>query len=289
MKNRSGGIYPYLLVLPALLLIIAVTLYPSIYSIYLSMMRTRGGVSEFVGLDNFNRILSSPSFYESLRVTLIFTFFYVLLTVTVAYAIALMLNSGLRLTGVYMTIIFLPWILSEITTGVVWRWMFYPQEGIIQNLIAHFINNAVLITRPVGALTIVIIATVWRSISFAMLLLLAGLQTIPHEISEAAQIDGANGLSLFRYITWPLMLPTTVVTSVFILIQGINGVGMILSITEGGPGRATEVLGIMMYRQAMQYFNFGFAAAISVILLIINLILAAFYLRALRSESALAA
>lgn len=289
MKNRSGGIYPYLLVAPALLLIVAVTLYPSIYSIYMSMTRTRQGITQFVGLDNYVRILNTSDFYSSLRVTLIFTFFYVFFTVLIAYAIALMLNRGLKLTGVYMTIIFLPWILSEITTGVVWRWMFYPKEGIIQNLIAPLFNNVAIITRPTGALAIVIIATVWRSISFAMLLLLAGLQTIPREINEAAEIDGADSLSLFRYITWPLMLPTTVVTAVFILIQGINGVGMILSITEGGPGRATEVLGIMMYRQAMQYFNFGFAAALSVILLLINVVLAFFYLRALRRESALAA
>ncbi|MCS7248168.1 MAG: sugar ABC transporter permease [Anaerolineales bacterium] len=288
MKSR-GGIYPYLLTLPSLLLIFAVTLYPSLYSIYMSLTRSKHGVTEFVGLDNFRRILNTTDFYQSLQATLIFTAFYVLFTITIAYAIALMLNRGLRLTGFYMTIIFLPWVLSEITTGVVWRWMFYPKEGIIQNLIAPLINNIALITRPWGAMIIVIAATVWRSISFAMLLLLAGLQTIPTEITEAAQIDGASGFGVFRYITWPLMLPTVVVTAVFILIQGINGVGMILSITEGGPGRATEVLGIMMYRQAVQYYNFGYAAAIAVLLLIINAILAAFYLRALRQESALAA
>lgn len=288
MKSR-GGIYPYLLTIPSLLLIFAVTLYPSLYSIYMSLTRSKRGVTEFVGLDNFRRILNSTDFYQSLQATLVFTAFYVLFTVTIAYVIALMLNQGLRLTGLYMTIIFLPWVLSEITTGVVWRWMFYPKEGIIQNLIGPLINNVALITRPWGAMIIVIAATVWRSISFAMLLLLAGLQTIPDEIIEAAQIDGASGFGVFRHITWPLMLPTVVVTAVFILIQGINGVGMILSITEGGPGRATEVLGIMMYRQAVQYYNFGYAAAIAVILLILNAILAAFYLRALRQESALAA
>lgn len=288
MKSR-GGIYPYLLTIPSLLLIFAVTLYPSLYSIYMSLTRSKRGVTEFVGLDNFRRILNSTDFYQSLQATLVFTAFYVLFTVTIAYVIALMLNQGLRLTGLYMTIIFLPWVLSEITTGVVWRWMFYPKEGIIQNLIGPLVNNVALITRPWGAMIIVIAATVWRSISFAMLLLLAGLQTIPDEIIEAAQIDGASGFGVFRHITWPLMLPTVVVTAVFILIQGINGVGMILSITEGGPGRATEVLGIMMYRQAVQYYNFGYAAAIAVILLILNAILAAFYLRALRQESALAA
>ena len=286
MKNKQG-IYPYLLVAPAIIFITLVSLYPTLYSLYLSLTRAKKGVTQFVGFNNFEKILQSADFYESLRNTLVFSFFYVVLTVVIAFGLALILNRGLRFTGLYMTIIFLPWILSEITTGVVWRWMFYQDTGILQNLLAPLFNNVALITRPWGAMAIVIAATVWRSISFAMLLLLAGLQTIPREVHEAGAIDGASGWSAFRMITWPLMFPTTIVTIVFMTIQAINGVGMILSITEGGPGRATEVLGLQMYRQAMQYYNFGYAAALSVMLLLLNVILAAFYLRSLQRENAL--
>jgi ABC-type sugar transport system permease subunit len=287
MKNRNGA-YPYLLVAPALFFISMVTLYPTLYSLYLSMTRSKKGVMNFVWFDNFRIILNSADFRESLQNTLVFSSFYVVITVVIAFSLALLLNRKLKLTALYMTVIFLPWILSEITTGVVWRWMFYQDTGILQNLLGPLFNNVAIISRPWGAMGIVIGATVWRSISFAMLLLLAGLQTIPKEVNEAASIDGANGWNSFRRITWPLVLPTTIVTIVFMTIQAINGVGMILSITEGGPGRATEVLGLQMYRQAMQYYNFGYAAALSVILLIINVILAAFYLRALQRENALA-
>lgn len=287
MKNRNGY-YPYLLTAPALLFITAVSLYPTLYSLYLSMTRSKKGVTQFVWLDNFKIILRSADFAESLRNTLVFSSLYVILTVVIAYVLALLLNRGLKLTGVYMTIIFLPWILSEITTGVVWRWMFYQDYGILQNLLGPLFNNVALITRPWGAMGIVIAATVWRSISFAMLLLLAGLQTIPKEVHEAAAIDGASGWSAFWKVTWPLALPTTIVTIVFMTIQAVNGVGMILSITEGGPGRATEVLGLQMYRQAMQFYNFGYAAALSVMLLLLNVVLAFFYLRALQRENALA-
>lgn len=287
MKSRNG-IYPYLLTAPALLFIGMVSLYPTLYSLYLSMTRSRKGITDFVWFDNFRLILKSADFAESLRNTLVFSSIYVFLTVILAFGLALVLNGGLKLTGVYMTIIFLPWVLSEITTGVVWRWMFYQDTGILQNLLAPFLNNIAIITRPGGAMGIVIAATVWRSISFAMLLLLAGLQTIPKEIHEAGAIDGADGWNAFRTITWPLMLPTTIVTVVFMTIQAVNGVGMILSITEGGPGRATEVLGLQMYRQAMQFYNFGYAAALSVILLLLNVVLAFFYLRALQGENALA-
>lgn len=286
MKNKQG-IYPYLLVAPAIIFITLVSLYPTLYSLYLSLTRAKKGVTQFVGLSNFEKILQSADFYESLRNTLVFSFFYVVLTVGIAFGLALILNRGLRFTGLYMTIIFLPWILSEITTGVVWRWMFYQDTGILQNLLAPLFNDVAIITRPWGAMAIVIAATVWRSISFAMLLLLAGLQTIPREVHEAGAIDGASGWNAFRMITWPLMFPTTIVTIVFMTIQAINGVGMILSITEGGPGRATEVLGLQMYRQAMQYYNFGYAAALSVMLLLLNVILAAFYLRSLQRENAL--
>lgn len=287
MKNRNG-IYPYLLVAPALLFITIVSLYPTLYSLYLSLTRSKRGVTEFVWFDNFQKILRSSDFMESLQNTLVFSSLYVLLTVVIAFGLALILNRKMKLTALYMTIIFLPWILSEITTGVVWRWMFYQDTGILQNLLAPLFNNIAIISRPWGAMGIVIAATVWRSISFAMLLILAGLQTVPREVHEAASIDGANGWNAFRLITWPLVLPTTIVTIVFMTIQAVNGVGMILSITEGGPGRATEVLGLQMYRQAMQYYNFGYAAALSVILLILNVILASFYLRALQRENALA-
>lgn len=286
MVNRNKA-YPYVLITPAILFLMVVTLYPTLYSLYLAMTRTRMGVMEFIGLKNFQIALNSSEFWQSMRNTLIFTSFYVILTVVIGYGIALLLNRKLRLTALYMTIIFLPWVLSEITSGVVWRWMFYQDFGILQNLLGPLFGGYKFIARPAGAMGIVIAATVWRSISFAMLLLLAGLQTVPREVHEAASIDGADAWDSFWKITWPLTLPTTMVTIVFMTIQAVNGVGMILSITEGGPGRATEVLGLLMYRQAMQFYNFGYAAAISVTLLILNLILAAFYLRGLSRENAL--
>ena len=266
MKKKLS-LYPYLLTLPALIFITIVSLYPTLYSFYLSMTRSKKGITEFVGLRNYSIILRSADFRESLWLTIVFTVFYVLLTVIIAYILALMLNRGLKLTGVYMTIIFLPWVLSEITSGVVWRWMFYQDYGIIQNLLAPIFKGKALITTAWGAMAIVIAATTWRSISFGMSLLLAGLQTVPREIYEAASIDGSNGWNTFWKVTWPLVRPTTIVTTVFLTIQAINGVGMVLAITEGGPGRATEILGLHMYREAMQFYNFGYAAALSVCLL----------------------
>ncbi len=287
MRNRSS-IYPYLMTLPALLFIGIVSLYPTLYSLYLSMTRTRRGVTEFVGIRNFQIIAQSNDFRESLRLTLIFTFVFVVLTVLLAFLLALLMNRKMRLTALYMTAIFLPWVLSEITSGVVWRWMFYRDYGILQNLLGPLFGDVMLMATPAGAMAIVVGATIWRSLAFAMLLILAGLQTVPKDIYEAAAIDGSASWNTFWRLTWPLVLPTTMITIVFLTIQAVNGVGMILAITEGGPGRATEVLSLHMYREAIEYYNFGYGAALSVVLLLINIALAAFYMRSLRRESALA-
>jgi len=288
-KISLNSSYPYLLSLPAVLLVASVSIYPTLFSFYLSMTRFRSGAVQFVGLKNFSILLSTSHFYESLSATMVFLVFYVAITVIVSLLVALMLNSGIAASGLYMTVIFLPWVLSEITSGVVWRWFFYRDYGILQNLLGPLFGNVTIITTPGGAMGIVTAATIWRSVSFGMLLLLAGLQTIPKEVYEAANVDGAVGFIQFRRITWPLLFPTVIVTTAFLTIQAVNNVGMFLSITDGGPGRATEVLSLYMYREAIQYFNLGYGASLSVLLLMLNAVLAAVYLRFLKRENALAA
>lgn len=287
-KSLVNKLYPYLLVAPAVILVSLVSVWPTLYSFFLSMTRFRGGEMEFVFLRNYRILLGSSAFAESFSATVVFLLTYVSLTVALSLLVALILNRGMKLTSFYMTIIFIPWVLSEITSGVVWRWFFYRDYGFLQNLLGPLFGDKVLIIDPAGAMGIVIAASVWRSVSFGMLLLLAGLQTIPRDVYEAARIDGAGSRTLFAKITWPLVFPTLMVSTVFMSIQAINNIGLFLAITEGGPGRATEVLSLYMYREAIQYFNLGYGAAISVLLLGLNGILAVFYVRFLKRENALA-
>jgi ABC-type sugar transport system permease subunit len=268
-----------------IIFIITVSLYPTLYSLYLSLNRSKRGQLEFVGLRNFEIIFKSNDFWESLLNTLIFGAFYVVLVMFFAFILALMFNRGVNLGGIYMTIVFIPWMLSEIVSGVMFRWLFLPQFGLLQNLLSPLFNDAILLGTPSGAMGVVTGATIWRSVAFAMLLLLAGLQTIPHDLSEAAAIDGANQWQTFWKITWPLLLPTTQVTIVFLTIIAINAAGLFLSITGGGPGRATEVLSLYMYREAILFFNFGYGAALSVIMFMLNALLAVIYIRTLRTQA----
>jgi ABC-type sugar transport system permease subunit len=278
-------IYPYLLIAPAMTLLAAVSLYPTLYSFWLSLHRFRRGQAEFIGLRNYVQIFAGASFWESLWATLSFGLIFVSLTVGLAFLLALIFNQRPRGAGFYMTIIFIPWMLSEIVSGVMFRWMFLPQFGVLQNWLGPlFGENFRFLATPGGAMGVVTSATIWRSLAFAMLLILAGLQTIPREITEAAAIDGASRWQSFWQIVWPLVLPTTTVTVLLLSIQAVNATGMFLAITNGGPGRSTEVLSLYMYREAIEFFNFGYGAALSVIMLGMNTLLAMVYLRTMRRD-----
>ncbi len=286
MKKRY---FPYLLVAPATLLLVTVSLYPSLYSLFLSLNTFRRGERIFVGVRNFQQLFRSQDFWESLRTTVVYGVIFVMVTLVVAFALALLFNQRVRFNAVYMTIIFIPWMLSEVVTGVIFRWLFLPGYGLMQDLLSPLFGGIRFLGDPAGALGVVIAATVWRTLAFAMILLLAGLQTIPKDANEAAAIDGASTWQTFRFITWPLMRSTTMVVILLLTLQAVNATGVFLSITNGGPGRATEVLSVSMYREALLFFNFGYGAAIAVMMLLVNLTLAVIYLRTMREDLAAAA
>ncbi len=289
-RTVAKKIYPYLLIAPAVVFVVFVSLYPALYTFYLSVHRTRRGVMEYAGFRNFEIIWESSNFWNSIQLTFIFGFAFLLLVIGLGLALALVFNSRLQGNTLYMTIIFIPWMISEIVAGVMWRWLFLPNLGVLQNLLSPLFasdgGTYMFLSDGTGAMGVVVMATFWRSLAFATLLLLAGLQTIPSELGEAASIDGANRWQAFRKVTWPLLLPTTQVTVVFMSIQAVNAIGMFLSITGGGPGRATEVLSLQMYKEALQFNNWGYAGSLAVVMFFINAALAVIYIRSLQSQNA---
>ena len=282
---RFNKLYPYILVAPAIILICLISLYPTLYSFFLSLNRVRRGELEFVGLQNFSIILRSSDFWESLRHTIVFGGFFIPITLMFAFLLAMAFNRKLPLNALFMTIVFVPWMLSEIVSGVMFRWLFLPEYGLVHNLLEPIFGNLNFLGDPAGAMGVVTGASIWRTMAFAMLLMLAGLQTIPADLYQAAAIDGANRRQIFWHITWQLVRPTTLVVVLLLSIQAVNATGMFLAITEGGPGRATEVLSLYMYREAIEFFNLGYGAALSVVMFLLNVLLAIIYFRVLRSES----
>ncbi|MCK5197113.1 MAG: sugar ABC transporter permease [Spirochaetales bacterium] len=279
--NRRNFLW---LISPTILFLLIIQVYPAIYSWYLSFGRIKGGKYTFVGLKNFARLLNNSDFYESLARTGIFTFAFLFACVGLGLILALLLNRCSRFTALYMTIIFVPMVLSEVVGGTMWRWMFQQSFGLVQEFLNPFINNKSILSRPGGAMAIVIAASVWKQLAFTALLFLGALQTVSSELYESAAIDGATRSEMFWKITWVIIRPTVLLASIMTTIRGINALGLILATTQGGPGASTMTSAVFLYRTAWQFGRFGDAAALSVMMFLINITLGAVYIRLLRES-----
>jgi multiple sugar transport system permease protein len=298
-KSRKGGFFartlPFWLLLPSLIFIIFVQLYPGIYTFYLSLNNIESGARKFVGSQNFTRVFGSADFRESIVLTAIFLVGYVML--------ALVLNRKMKWSPLYITLIFIPWVLSDVIVGYVWKLYVDPGAGLLTQFFASPIfglnGQPLLIASPppqivpdvpfppAPAMLYLIGAAAWKALPFTTLLLLAALQTVPKEIVESSRIDGASAWNTFWLITMPLILPTILVALFNLTLGGMNGVGMVFSLTGGGPGTATEVLSYLLYIIGFSRIDFGQAAALSVFIFVINLTLIIISLRVSRSRAEL--
>lgn len=297
---RYSRTLPFLLLLPAMLVIGIVQLYPAFYTIFLSTRTIRAGELLPNGLENFRDVFGSELFRESAWTTAIFLFGFVALTLLAALGVALLLNRKLKLNSFYIALIFIPWVLSDVIVGLVWKLFVDPDSGLFAPFFSHPIfglNGSAFLTfvpqrftssipfPPAPALGYLVVAAAWKALPFITLLLLAALQTVPREVSESALTDGANRRQVFRFITLPLILPAVVVALFNLTLSGMNGVGMVFSLTGGGPGNATEVLSYLLYDIGFSQLDFGRAAALSVFIAVINLILIALTLRVTRRNT----
>ncbi len=292
---------PFWLLLPTLLVLLAIQVIPGLFSFFLSTQTFERGEQIFVGLRNFERVFTSSAFNTSLFHTLFFLVGYVTLTLIAAFVIAQILNRKLRLSPFYITVIFVPWVLSDVVVGLIFRLFIVPDYGLFSSFFANpdiFPPKGISILTtpaapplvsgvpfpPAPALIYLIFASAWKALPFITLLILAALQTVSREVIESAAIDGADGWRTVRHITFPLILPTLIVALFNLTLNGVNGVGLVFSLTGGGPGTATEVLSYLLYTIGFGRLDFGRAAALSVFMAIINLTLILLTLRISRSE-----
>jgi ABC-type sugar transport system permease subunit len=300
-RRRRHDLLPFWLILPTILVLLAIQVYPVFYTIILSVQERKPAGWVFVGLKNFQRLLGSAMMAESAGHTLIFLVGYTALTLSLSFMLALLLNRKSRLSGVYITLLFIPWILADIIAGVVFRLLVLPDyglfSGILQNPALFPPKGLSILTAdaarpwfgsfpfpPSPAMIYLILAASWRALPFTTLLLLAALQTVSTEVIESSRIDGANGWQVVRHITIPLILPTLVVALFSLTLAGINGVGMVFSLTGGGPGTSTQVLSYLLYSIGWVRLDFGRAAALALLLAAVNLALISGTLRITRVQ-----
>ena len=238
----------------------------------------------------FVRVLSDPVVYKVIWITAIFVLASVVLQLALGLLIAVAANRARRrrLPGmVFMrSVILSAWVMPGVVIGIVWAILLNEASYGLANLVLSIvgIGGVAWLSNPNTALMSIIIANVWRGTAFSMILQYAGLQSIPDELYEAAEVDGANVLQTFWYITIPQLMPILMINIILITIQTLNTFDMILPLTGGGPGRATEVLSLRAYNVIFGQFSLAGGAVLAVIMLAISLVLTLFYRRLLRSE-----
>jgi len=290
LKNWFRRSLPFWLILPTLIVLMVVQFYPAIYTGWLSFQDRSPQGWDYVGTENFSRLFNTSLIVESIEHTVIFLVGYAGLTLSAGFLIAMLLNQNVKLSGLYITLLFIPWIISDVITGLVFRLLVAPDYGLFsgffQNLELFPPNGLSILTAPpptswfgdfpfppAPAMIYLVLAACWRALPFITLLLLAALQTVPKEVTESARMDGASGFQLTRFITLPLIKPALVVALFNLILGGMNGVGMVFSLTGGGPGTTTYVLSYLLYSIGWARLEFGRAAALAILITLVNWLL----------------
>ncbi len=278
----------YLFLAPALLVIVLVTLYPLGYTLWLSfhqkIIKFPWLYQGWVGLANYRELLTSPRFWQALAHTLLFTVVSVSLELVLGLLAALALNRALALTGLVRATMLLPWAIPTVVAAVMWLFLISPVFGLIpmgMRALGFGENAVVFLARPWTAWVVIIATDAWKTIPFMTLMLLAGLQTIPRDLYEAAAMDGASGWQTFWRLTLPLLKPAILVALIFRTAQAFMVFDHIYALTSGGPGTATETLAFLNYQAILNDMRFGYGSALSVLIFFSSLALALLYIHTL--------
>jgi multiple sugar transport system permease protein len=289
-RPRRSGTQAWLVILPGLVLVGLFSVYPLVYALYISMHRlllTRPDQTPFIGLRNFVDVLAA----SEIRIAALRTGQFALLTVPavmlLGLGVALLLNQRLRGMWLLRWIILLPWAVPLVAAGVMWRLLVHGNFGALNGLLYQLgvIGSYIpFLSDPVLSLVAVAVAQVWREFPLASILVLAGLQTIPAELHEAARVDGAGALARFRYITLPLLRPSLLVVLVYETMTAIAVFDLVYVLTGGGPGNATTLFSWYTYAASFKLLNLGQGAALSLMMAAGLMLLIAAYLRLLPTE-----
>ena len=285
-KSKRKIWEPYILLLPAILLVAVVMLYPLGKVFYLSFHKynpARPFLNGFVGIQNFIDILSSVEFFNALKVSISWVVSGVGLQLVFGMIVALVLNQNFKGRGVARTITFVPWAMSGVLTSVLWGLIFNEHIGLLNDVLNRtglISGNKAWLANTGLVLGSVVVAELWRGIPFFAISLLASMQSIPTDVYEAARVDGSNRVKTFLYITLPMLKETIILTTLLRAVWEFNSVDLIISLTGGGPIGRTTTLSILIANQAMGTNNYGYGSALSVVSFIILTIFAMVYLKA---------
>ena len=261
------------LVLPALIGIWIVVLFPLLYALYVSVhdwILSQGDIGG-INFGNYLEVLKDPLLINAAKNTIILTISVVVLEIIIGFGLALLLNNKkIRLRNVYLFILLIPMLMPPITVGLIWRLLLHPNLGIINYMLGLVgLPEPAWLANPVLAMITIIIVDIWHETSFIILVLLAGLTSLPDELFEAAMIDGANAWQKFRFLTLPLLAPTILVATVIRMISALKTYDLVYILTRGGPGISTETISYYIYKVFFVSLDMGKSSAMAFLLLIV--------------------
>lgn len=285
-RRRREALVGFAFALPMVGLFAVFRLAPVVQSAFLSLTDYHPlGTWRFVGGDNYVRLLGDDTFWRALRVTLTYALLVAPLTVAVSLATALLLHRVVFARGFFRGVLFLPYVTSTVFAAVIWRWIYDVEDGLVNGLLDRlgaspvpFLNDTALVLPSIAVMS------AWKGFGYSMLILLAGLQAIPAEYTEAARLDGASGWRLFTRITLPLLRPVLLFVVVIETIGALQVFGAMYVMTGGGPVQASYSVVFQLYDEGFKFNDFGYASAIGMVLFAVILVISLVQRRLLGRE-----
>jgi ABC-type sugar transport system permease subunit len=286
-KNIRKNFIAYIFLAPAFVLMAVFLAYPLVESMLLSLYQWNGiAPREYIGLENFQMLLEDEVFFLALGNNVTFSVFTTLGTVTLGFLLALAIERRVRGWRYFKVIFFLPVMMSTTIVGLLWGRLLDPTFGPINDVLRTlgWANPPQWLADPFWAMAAIIIVSIWQYAGFPMIIYLAAIEGIPQEIHEAATLDGVNWWQRALRIILPMVKNVTFTIIMLQVIFSFKVFDIVYTMTLGGPGEATNVLGIYLYRTAFKYTQFGYGSAIAVLMFVIVFVLSIFYLRQFRTE-----
>lgn len=268
----KANIFAYTLLLPSLIILIIFTFYPTIKSLFLSFFKWNLNNSEFVGLENYKQVFGNDIFWQVIKNNIILVIGTVPTSILLAMYFAIWINGKLRFNSFLRTSFFYPTIIPMIAIANIWLFIYTPDYGLLDKFLNFFnISGPNWLGDSSWVMISLIVMLIWKETGFFMIFFLAGLQNLPGEVYEAAKIEGARPFQQFRYITFPLLAPTTLFVTIIALTNAFKMVDHLYIMTKGGPDNASNLLLYMIYEVAFSFWDMGQAAVLTVVLLVILL------------------
>ncbi len=275
-REKQDRIFAILCVLPVIVGLSFVVFAPIIKALWMSLVNyslIRVEPHRWNNLKNYTELFSSGAFLEALKNTVVFILGVVSIQLVLAFIIALLLTSGINGQKFFRAVFMIPWTIPSVVTALLWTWLFQPQYGVLNYIFYHLgiqdNLNKLWVQSPDLAMWTVIIASVWRQTPYMMLMLIAGLQSIPTDLVEAAKIDGANWFQRFKTVTLPSIRPVLDTSVVVAVINNSQMYTIIYNMTSGGPMTRTTTISVAAYKEAFLSFNFGRGSAYGILWLLI--------------------